>query len=203
MISLDDVEDHCFHVGDLVRNIEYKQRSIVVLTFWPKGNPTSRRHVSRLQPRFIQTQCLRVCLHVCLRVCLSDHWQSMSAVWSQTKGLWVGGCVSSGCLYITVLVSDPQPSLSDPDHMILWARLACEMSSFVKKANLHILPNDTFCQLFAKGCVSLCLQHGWSLSPPQQALHLKGGSTDCSASRDICTPLACCGESPSRSPSTS
>lgn len=124
-----------------------------------------------------------------------DHWRSMSAAWSQTKGLCVGGCVSSDCLCITVGVRS-LPSWTEPND-------ASSLMNFWNK------PKNEHCAIYQQmlPCVvkylCVCTQHGWAMGPHPTAQALKGEFTDCSASRDTCTHPACCEESPSRSPSTS
>lgn len=125
---------------------------------------------------------------LCECTCVLER-QSMSAVWSQTKGLRVGGCVSSDCLYISVLVSDPRRVCAI--QMVLRAERTCKVNVNQKHSKYYIF------------CDFVCVQHGLDVGPRQRALLLKGGSTDCSASRGTCTHPACCGESPNRSHSTS
>lgn len=63
-----------------------------------------------------------------------DHWRSMSAAWSQTKGLCVGGCVSSDCLCIAVGVRC-LPSWTEPND-------ASSLMNFCNK------PKTTICAIY-------------------------------------------------------
>lgn len=68
----------------------------------------------------------------------------------QTTGPRVGGCVSSDCLYIAALVSDPHPGLCDPSD-------SRSLMSFYNKHNLEIVTFLICETYFFLVCLFVCV----------------------------------------------
>lgn len=167
----------------------------LLLTYWPQSNPTPPDVFPEHSRSLYRPFCLcTVCVCVCMKrerpltkhvYCVIPDVRLTSRRLCQQR-LFGYRCVGVG--------SPPRPCpakcFSKPNELLegwgRWGKTHQQFHSYVASFEWYF-----------------CVQRDWAADPRRLTLVLKRGSTGYSASRDTCTRPACCGESPSRSPSTS